>query len=74
MVRLKVFILLFFHIGVLFGEFALAVDLDNGGDAAFVVIGDDDEFLLADPDCYGLQIELFGEFVHLEQTGELLNE
>lgn len=74
MVRLKVFVLLFFHVGVLFGEFALAIDLDDGGDATFVEIGNDDELLLADPDCYGLQIELFGEFVDLEQTGELLYE
>lgn len=59
-------VFLFFHVRVLFGDFALAVDLDDSGDATFVDIGDDDELLFADPDRYGLQIELFGKFVDLE--------
>ena len=74
MMWLEVLVLLFFHVGVLFGELALAIDLDDGGDAAFVEIGHDDELLLAHPDGYGLQVELFGEFVDLEQTGKFLNE
>lgn len=60
------FVLLFFHVGMLLGEFALAIDLDDGGNAAFVEIGDDDELFLADPDGDGLKVQLFCEFVDLE--------
>lgn len=56
MMWLKLFVLLFFHVGMLFGEFAPAIDLDDCGNAAFVEIGDDDEFIFVYPDGDGLEV------------------